>query len=186
MIQKEMIVYTKRYRMSKVLSWITMLQMINLCVNIVFAFGIAGIFSRMLQGQALELTAGFFLIVTLLLGIKAGCHYYSTKLTHYTSHELKHALRKELFEKLLSFTPQQITSLQVSKMSQLSVEGIENIETYFSRYLPQLFYSLLAPLLLFATLLFIQWKIALVLLISVFLIPISIVSAATAATASPT
>ena len=43
--------------------------------------------------------------------------------------------------------------------------------------MPQLFYSLLAPLILFATLLFVQWKIALVLLISVFLIPISIVSA---------
>ena len=177
MIQKEMLVYMKRYRMSKILSLITVLQLINLCINIVIAFGIAGIFSAMLQGQVLELTIGFFLIVILLLGIKGGCHYYSTKLTHYTSHELKHALRKELFQKLLSFTPQQITSLQVSKMSQLSVEGIENIETYFSRYLPQLFYSLLAPLILFATLLFVQWKIALVLLISVFLIPISIVSA---------
>ena len=177
MIQKEMLVYTKRYRISKILSLLTVLQLINLCINIVIAFGIAGIFSAMLQGQALELTTGFFLIVILLLGIKGGCHYYSTKLTHYTSHELKHALRKELFQKLLSFTPQQITSLQVSKMSQLSVEGIENIETYFSRYLPQLFYSLLAPLILFATLLFVQWKIALVLLISVFLIPISIVSA---------
>lgn len=177
MIQKEMIAYTKRYRMSKVLSLITVLQVLNLCANIVIALGIADIFSKMLQGETVGLTIGLVTVVILLLALKATCHYYSTKLTHYTSHELKHALRKELFQKLLSFTPQQITSLQISKMSQLSVEGIENIETYFSRYLPQLFYSLLAPLILFATLLFIQWKIALVLLISVFLIPVSIVSA---------
>lgn len=177
MIQKEMIQYVKRYDISKILVWITVLQVVNLLANIVIAFSIAHIFHKMLIGQTVGITAGMIAGAAILLLVKGFCHYYSTKLTHYTSHELKYKLRRELFEKLLSFTPKQITKLEVSKISQLSVEGIENIESYFSRYLPQLFYSLLAPLILFLALLTINWVIALVLLISVFLIPVSIVSA---------
>ena len=35
---------------------------------------------------------------------------------------------------------------------QVSTEGVEQLETYFGRYLPQLFYSLLAPVTLFVVL----------------------------------
>ena len=56
------------------------------------------------------------------------------------------------------------------------MEGVEQLETYFGRYLPQFFYSLLAPITLFAVLSFISWKASLVLLICVPLIPISIVA----------
>lgn len=176
MIQKEMLEYTKRYGLGKVLALITVLQVVNLLGNIVLAFSFAYIISQMLQGQQIEVTIWWVILGLALLLLKGVCHFYATKLTHYTSHELKYTLRKELFEKLLTFTPQQITKLQISKISQLSVEGIENIETYFSRYMPQFFYSMLTPFILFAALLTIQWKIALVLCISVFLIPVAIVA----------
>ncbi len=176
MIQKEMLEYMKRYRIKNILVVITALQVVNLFVNIVIAFSFAYILSEMLSGQEIHFSMWWIVAGVGLLTIKGVCQFYATKLTHYTSHELKSKLRKELFEKLLSFTPQQITELQVSKISQLSVEGIENIDTYFSRYLPQFFYSLLTPFILFVVLLSIQWKIALVLFIGVFLIPVSIVA----------
>ena len=36
-----------------------------------------------------------------------------------------------------------------SEVVQVSTEGVEQLETYFGKYLPQLFYSLIAPLTLF-------------------------------------
>ena len=36
-----------------------------------------------------------------------------------------------------------------SEIVQVSTEGVEQLETYFGKYLPQLFYSLLAPITLF-------------------------------------
>ncbi len=177
MIQKEMIDLAKHYKFGKVLVWITILQVLNLLANIIIAFTVASLFNKLLLNQPVHITMGLILgAIGILIG-KGFCHYYSTKLTHYTSHELKYKLRKELFQKLLTFTPQQITKLQISKISQLSVEGIENIETYYSRYLPQFFYSLITPFILFSSLLLINWKIASVLLICVFLIPVSIVAA---------
>ena len=61
-------------------------------------------------------------------------------------------------------------------MVQLSAEGVEQLETYFGRYLPQFFYSLLAPLTLFAVLSFINLKASVILLVCVPLIPVSIVA----------
>ena len=58
----------------------------------------------------------------------------------------------------------------------MAVEGVEQIKTYFRRYLGQLFYSLLAPITLFVVLAPICMKAALVLLLCVPLIPVSIVA----------
>ena len=59
---------------------------------------------------------------------------------------------------------------------QVTTEGVEQLEIYYGKYLPQLFYSLLAPVTLFVILCLISWKASLVLLICVPLIPVSIVA----------
>ena len=57
----------------------------------------------------------------------------------------------------------------------MSSEGVEQLEIYFEKYLPQLFYSLLAPLTLFLVLARVSLKASVVLLVCVPLIPLSIV-----------
>ena len=58
---------------------------------------------------------------------------------------------------------------------QVCAEGVEQLEIYFGKYLPQLCYSLLAPLTLFGIVSFVNFKASIVLLICVPLIPISII-----------
>ncbi len=176
MIQKDMLNYAKRYHVLPIVKKITIMQFINLFINICIAFEIAKVFSSLFNEGDFHLTPFYFVYLFSLLAVKSFCHYYSTKWTHYTSHRLKHRLRRELFEKLLTFSPRQITELETSKISQLAVEGIENIDVYYSRYMPQFFYSLGTPVILFAVMSFIHWKIALLLVISGFLIPVAIVA----------
>lgn len=63
-----------------------------------------------------------------------------------------------------------------SEVVQVSTEGVEQLETYFGKYLPQLFYSLLAPVTLFVILCRVSWKASVILLICVPLIPVSIIA----------
>ena len=63
-----------------------------------------------------------------------------------------------------------------SEVVQVSTEGVEQLETYFGKYLPQLFYSLIAPLTLFVILSRVSLKASVILLICVPLIPVSIVA----------
>ena len=92
------------------------------------------------------------------------------------SSDVKRVLREKIYEKLVRLGSSYKEQISTSEVVQLSVEGVEQLETYFGRYLPQFFYSLLAPITLFAVLSFISWKASLVLLICVPLIPISIVA----------
>ena len=176
MIQKEMMIYAKKYGIIPVLIQITLMQLVNPTINIILAFEIARLLTALFNTQTTSYDVYYILYIGLIIAVKFGCHYYATKLTHYTSFELKHKVRRELFEKLFSLTPQDITKLEISKIGQLAVEGIENIDVYYSRYLPQFFYSLLTPVLLFIVLARFNWKIALMLIISGFLIPVAIVA----------
>ena len=100
----------------------------------------------------------------------------ATKASFLASADVKRILREKIYEKLVRLGASYKEQISTSEVVQLSVEGVEQLETYFGRYLPQFFYSLLAPITLFAVLSFISWKASLVLLICVPLIPISIVA----------
>lgn len=62
---------------------------------------------------------------------------------------------------------------------QITVEGVDQLETYFGAYLPQFFYAMLAPLTLFVYVCTINVTSAVILLICVPLIPISIATVQT-------
>lgn len=87
---------------------------------------------------------------------------------------VKHTLREAIYQKLLRLGSSYAQSTATSEIVQVACEGVEQLETYFSAYLPQLFYSLLAPITLFAVLSFFYFPAALILFICVPLIPISI------------
>ncbi len=92
------------------------------------------------------------------------------------SADVKRILRDKIYEKLLRLGASYREQAATSEVVQMAAEGVEQLETYFGRYLPQLFYSLLAPITLFVMLSFINMKASIVLLICVPLIPVSIVA----------
>lgn len=65
---------------------------------------------------------------------------------------------------------------QTSEIVQISTEGVEQLEIYFGKYVPQFFYSMLAPITLFLVVGTMSIKVAIVLLVCVPLIPLSIVA----------
>ena len=85
-------------------------------------------------------------------------------------------MRSTIYEKLLSLGVNYTDAISTSSTVQIAVDGVEQLEIYFGRFMPQLFYSLLAPLTLFAVMSFISFKTAIVLLICVPLIPMTIMA----------
>lgn len=92
------------------------------------------------------------------------------------SADIKPVLRRQIYEKLLRIGASYNQKMPTSEVVQVTTEGVEQLEIYYGKYLPQLFYSLLAPVTLFVILCPISWKASLVLLICVPLIPVSIVA----------
>ena len=111
-----------------------------------------------------------------LLVIRFLANYYSTRFSLNSSSEVKKILREKIYEKLLDIGVNYNKFISTSSVVQIGVDGVEALEIYFGRFLPQLFYSALAPLTLFVVVSFISFKVALVLLICVPLIPLTIMA----------
>lgn len=111
-----------------------------------------------------------------LLVIRFLANYYSTRFSLNSSSEVKKVLREKIYEKLLDIGVNYNKFISTSSVVQIGVDGVEALEIYFGRFLPQLFYSALAPLTLFVVVSFISFKVALVLLICVPLIPLTIMA----------
>lgn len=109
-------------------------------------------------------------------GVRFFCEKQSAKASFLASVDVKRVLREKIYEKLVRLGASYKEQTATSEAVQLSAEGVEQLETYFGKYLPQLFYSLLAPLTLFCVLSFVNFKASVILLICVPLIPISIVA----------
>lgn len=92
------------------------------------------------------------------------------------SADVKLVLRRQIYGKLLRIGASYKEKIPTSEVVQVTTEGVEQLEIYYGRYLPQLFYSLLAPLTLFLILSPISLKASVVLLICVPLIPVSIIA----------
>ena len=110
------------------------------------------------------------------IALRFVCDRQASFASYRASVDVKRVLRDRIYEKLLRLGASYREKTATSEVVQMAAEGVEQLETYFGRYLAQLFYSLLAPVTLFAVLSFVSWRASLVLLICVPLIPISIVA----------
>lgn len=89
---------------------------------------------------------------------------------------IKKDLRSKTYQKIILVGPSIFEKASLADLTQVSIEGIEQLDLYYSTYLPQFFYAMIAPILLFIISAFTDWKFGLVLLACVPLIPISIVA----------
>lgn len=115
------------------------------------------------------------MIFAVVIGLRFLCERMATKASYMASADVKRILRDKIYEKMLQLGASYKEKVSTSEVVQVSTEGVEQLETYFGRYLSQLFYSLLAPITLFVVLAFVNVRASAVLLVCVPLIPMSIV-----------
>ena len=73
---------------------------------------------------------------------------------------VKKSLRAQLYAKLLRLGVRETKTVKMAGLTQLATEGIEQLDLYYSSYLPQFFYAMLSPLLLFGICVFLNWRVA--------------------------
>lgn len=151
-----------------------LMNWISIICNIALILFIGTTVDKLMNGNlSLNMISTFIFIIG-MLGIRFVANFLSTKFSLYSSSEVKKTLRSTIYEKLLSLGVNYTNTISTSSTVQIAVDGVEQLEIYFGRFMPQLFYSLVAPLTLFAAMSFISLKTAIILLICVPLIPITI------------
>jgi ABC-type transport system involved in cytochrome bd biosynthesis fused ATPase/permease subunit len=175
MLNKRLIQYMRDSRIYVILT--VALQWCSLMSSVAVVFSVAMLLEQFLRRS--ETTNSMFVTAIVLAGsalVRFLCDKMSAMTSYKAAAEVKKKLRENLYKKLCRLGASYHVRISTAEALQVGVEGVEQLEFYFSKYLPQLFYSILAPVTLFIILSFINLKSALVLLICVPLIPVSIIA----------
>ena len=170
-----MVPESKRY-----IAFNVLFQWISLIANIVMMAAITGLLASLFLGtNSNEQIGKTAVICVIVLFVRAICSICSSRMGYLSSKTVKKVIREQIYKKLLRLGTGYKEKVQTSEIVQVAVEGVEQLETYFSAYMPQFFYAMLAPLTLFIVLCFVNVPSAVVLLICVPLIPIAIAAVQT-------
>lgn len=169
MIDKDLLNYIKGKRYSLFL--ITLLGFFGLASSISATF----LLSKSVEAFIEKKDNGIlFLLFALLCAILFVFFYIvKGKMAERLSNYVADKIRNDIYDKNVALRGN--SHLKVQEISQLSSEGIEQLRLYYTSYLPSFFYSMLAPICLFVLFCFFSWKVAIVYLVCVPLIPVSII-----------
>lgn len=152
-------------------------QWLALIAQMTAVFSIAELLERVLYGLSdAAIMQRTVLVLLVCIAVRFVCERQAAAASYKASVDVKKILRQKIYDKMLRLGPAYREQVSTSEVMQVSTEGVEQLETYFGRYLPQLFYSLLAPVTLFVVLCRVSMKASVVLLICVPLLPLSIVA----------
>lgn len=153
-------------------------QWLKTVANIVMIFILSNLLAQILDGKAFDFKRllPYLGALAAVMFVRYLCGYASSQTSFFASSEVKKVLRQKMYKKLTRMGASYSEKVSTSEVLQVFVEGVDQLELYFGKYLPQFFFAMLAPITLFAVLVFVSWKASVVLLICVPLIPLSIVA----------
>ncbi|WPC37355.1 ABC transporter ATP-binding protein/permease [Brachyspira hyodysenteriae] len=161
----------------KYIAWHVIIQLVNLALNITAVIFMADIIQKASQGNIVKEDISVVAIaIFVIIILRFRFNILMADMSYHASGRVKQTLREKMYSKLLTLGSRYKEKFSTSEIVQISMEGVDQLETYFGRYLPQFFYSMIAPIVLFCVLSTISVKSAVILLICVPLIPISIIA----------
>nr|WP_072513732.1 ABC transporter ATP-binding protein/permease [Ndongobacter massiliensis] len=166
----------------RTIAWVVLWQWLSLLAQILFVFTLAHLLEQVLfQTGIQEMMGKSFLILIGCIAVRCFCERCVVIASYRASADVKHILRDQIYRKLLRIGASYREQVSSAEVVQMTTDGVEQLETYFGRYLPQFFYSLLAPVTLFLLLKGVSFRVSLILLLCVPLIPLSIAAVQTVA-----
>ncbi len=152
---------------------ITLLNIITLLLNVSFSATVCLIIYCIFNNNSYIFIA--ILLLLLIIIFRYLLNNYLAKIKVNLGEEIKTDLRSRILSKSLSLKTKRKEYASNATLTQLTVEGIEQLDLYFTTFIPNFIYGLTAPLILFIICLFIEVKTAIVLIIALPLIPITII-----------
>ena len=124
--------------------------------------------------------AGVFVTPVIIAAIGIVVRYITSRaagdMKDILGRKAKKDLRQKVYNKIVKLGVRSTDGMSMAGLTQVSMEGVEQLDLYYSSYIPQFFYAMIAPVVLFCITVWIDRPVALVLLACVPLIPVSIVA----------
>lgn len=170
-MRKKLLAYTKPSRV--LLALTTALGVLGALVTVAQILLLSGIVNAIFLSH--QVLAQVILPLALLLGaliLRAGLLWGREVSAQRAAIRLKASLRERVFAHLLRLGPAWSASERTGELAAVINEGIERLDAYIARYLPQLVLSVVIPLLIILVILPVDWFSAVLLLFTGPVIPL--------------
>lgn len=161
----------KKYIVYAVISMV-----IGLFANLGITFSICSAISLTMEKALPQAYAPVAIFAFLAILVRYLCTRCTGSLKDRIGREVKKDLREKTYDKIVRLGGKSTADMSMAGLTQVSMEGIEQLDLYFSSYIPQFFYAMIAPVILFLISVGMDAKVAIVLLCCVPLIPVSIIA----------
>lgn len=171
MIDKRLLRETRRVSLFLVMTIVLGVIIAGLAVVQARAFAriVAEVF---LMGAKLPEVKNLLLLILAILVFRGCLQWLSEVLAHEAARRIKENLRKRLMEKLMKIGPFYVRGERAGELVNTAVEGIEALEDYFARYVPQLALAGLIPIFILFYVFPLDFDSGLILLLTGPLIPV--------------
>ena len=152
------------------------LMILKLVANIGVTATVCAMMFLLIQHSQANSYIGLAVIAGVCIIIKYIATLYIEQLKDTLGRNVKKDLRQKTYNKIVKLGVNSTDNTSMATLTQMSMEGIEQLDLYYSSYIPQFFYAMIAPVILFFITVWIDWRVAVVLLLCVPLIPVSIIA----------
>jgi ATP-binding cassette subfamily C protein CydCD len=129
--------------------------------------------ARVLAGEPLASLVPAVVLTAAAVVLRSVLDYTRAMMAHHTATRVQTRLRQNLYDHIVALGPAHFSGARTAEVMLSMVEGIQQLETYFGQYLPQLFVAALTPVLIFGFVAFLDLPVALVMLAAAILILIA-------------
>lgn len=164
----------------KYIFYTVVLMLIGLLANITVTASICRAIELAVYYETYSGGAAVFVPPAIWAAAGIGVRYLTSRLSgnlkDLIGRRAKKKLREQVYNKIVRLGARSIDEMSMAGLTQVAMEGVEQLDLYYSVYIPQFFYAMLAPFVLFVITAGIAWRVAIVLLCCVPLIPVSIIA----------
>lgn len=125
--------------------------------------------ARVYAGDDLSQLAGPIALVAAAMVLRGVFEQWRAMVAHETAALVQRKLRLKLVEKVAELGPGHIGAQRSGDLTMTLVDGVEQLETYFGKYIPQMLVTLLTPLLIFGFVVFLDAWVAATMVLFAFL-----------------
>jgi ATP-binding cassette subfamily B protein len=133
---------------------------------VIWRLGLTGAtMARVFEGEGIPDIAGVLVLIAGLVLLRAVLQFSKEQVAYATAMLVKTRLRARLYDHVLQLGPGQFDRRRTGDATLTLVDGVEQMETFFGLYLPQLVIAALTPIVIFAVMAFLDLRTAAVFLV---------------------
>ena len=140
--------------------WSVFIGLLSAAVGVARLALLGWVLAKIFRGDTLESLIEPFILVAAIMVLRGVLEYGRNMVAHKTAAKVQLHLREKLYAKVVELGPAHFGLQRTGDVILSLVDGVEQLETYFGQYLPQLFVSILTPIGIFCFVAFLDVPVA--------------------------